>query len=439
MNEVLRDFATRPKFGSGPGLSRSEKLLELLKLTPMSTIGVTGSNGKGSTSTMAAALLSAAGLRTGLYTSPHFLEPTERFRIDGNPISLDLLEDALRQVTEAADKLAKELGEEFSRFELLTAAAWYIFKQERVDAVVMEVGIGGRYCPTKLGKPSVTALTSLDLEHSEILGSTLELIGCDKLELTPKGGVCYAALPENSALRSNLADHARSLGISLVLLEEAWPKLRYLLGDKPCLSGVTSQGNTLEVPLPLLGPWQAKNAALAISCVQAALTNMGKSVSWEEFKGWTARGLSAAQVPGRFTQVHEAPLVIVDAAHTPDAIRQVVEFISKNHGKEGVVLCGISASKPVPEMAFLLSSLPYDFYVSTTTHGGADPQLISSVLQSNSASVLGLGVDLKMLLRQAMARASQRAVPLFVLGGLFFAAEVSRTLLGKETREQIYL
>jgi dihydrofolate synthase/folylpolyglutamate synthase len=439
MSAVLREFARRPKFGTGPGLLRSQRLLEILEITPQSTIGITGSNGKGSTAAMAAGLLSAAGLRTGLYTSPHFLDPTERFRIDGVPVALGTLESALLQVSNAADKITFATKEQFSRFELLTAAAWLIFRHEKVDALVMEVGIGGRYCPTKLGKPAVTALTSLDFEHTEILGNTLELIACDKVELTPPGGVCFASLPHDPLLRATLYAHAAAHRISLVTLQEAWPELSYQCSEVPSLAGVTAQGTTLAVTLPLLGPWQANNAALAISCAQAALESRGRAISPLTTQSWAERGFAHVQVPGRFEKVHESPAVIVDSAHTPDALAQVVRYIGQRYPGGGVVLCGISASKPVAEMARVLAALPFDFFVSASSHGGAMPEIVNRLLTERGVAVRKCSSDLSSILPQAMALAAEKGVPLFVLGGLFFAADVCRILPGASPSEGVYL
>jgi dihydrofolate synthase/folylpolyglutamate synthase len=438
MSAVLHAFSKRPKFGTGPGIPRSRRLLEILGVTPSSTIGVTGSNGKGSTAAMAASLLTAAGLRTGLFTSPHFLCPTERYRIDGAPVAFDALEAALSKVLEGADMASRERGEVFSRFELLTAAGWLLFEQQRVDALVMEVGIGGRHCPTKLGVPPITALASLDLEHTEILGNSLEEIACDKIELTPRGGTCFAAFPPDVGLRENVRLHAEEHGITLVSLEAEWPELRGDTKTQGHLFGRMSSGVPIEAAIPLKGDWQVKNAALAITCAYAALSRMGREVPKEEINAWVSRGFAKVQVPGRFEKVNEDPEIIVDAAHTPDALRQVASFIKENW-ELGIVLCGISSSKPVREMAKVLSTLPFEFFVSSAEHGGAVPREIAAVLEANAAAVIEVDSDLKKLLANAKEAASQKKVPLFVLGGLFFAAEVCHLLKGSDEGTWLYL
>jgi len=439
VSNAIIEISNRPRFGTGTGLARSEYLVGRLGLTPKSTIGVTGSNGKGSTAGMASALLSAAGLRTGLFTSPHFLDPVERFRINGAPIDAVKLNSLALEVLEGVESIERELNQEFSRFEILTAIAWLLFEREGVEAIVMEAGIGGRFCPTRLGSPEITSITSLDLEHTDILGSSLELIFADKLDLGRRGTECFAALPDKPDLLNFAGLQAESRGISLVTLDRLWPSLEYVSGTPPKMVAIDRYGHSMSISLPLLGPWQANNAALAISCAYAALIKLGRAPVERQFQSWVAGGFASVEVPGRFSKVLDAPSVFVDSAHTPDAIDKVVDFIKSLTQNEGVVLCGMSASKLYKEMAETLAKLRYPFFVSASAHGGAAPHIIAALLLQHGAVVEALDTNLQSMLEMAMELASRRHCSLYVLGGLFFAADVCRLLKGGQPSEAIYL
>ena len=439
MLTAIERLARCPRFGSGLGFVRCEALLDRLGLDPegQRTIGITGSNGKGSTSAMTSALLTGVGLRVGLYTSPHFLDPCERFRIDGVSIQPEVFEELAAVVLDAAESIAGQLGETFARFELLTVMAWRLFQRERVDIAVLEAGIGGRFDTTRLAKPTITAITSLDLEHRELLGDSLELIFADKLELTRAGGVCFASLPSDGHLRSRCRALAKLSTVQLNLLDEILPDLKY--EESPTGAWFTLDRSLAPIRLPVLGEWQGRNAALAISIAREAVATPPDLV------GWAERSLSVVTIPGRFETVQEDPRIVVDAAHTPDAIQQVVAQILRRSAADlplyptPIVLVGISANKPVEQMATMIAKLRAPLFVAASSHGGAEPELLAAMLRAGGAEIVAVSSDLGQTLSQARACAERLGGTLFVLGGLFFAADVCRLLRGEAPEGAIYL
>ncbi len=428
---ALEKIASGPRFGSGLGIARCRALLKHISVDPTAirTVGITGSNGKGSTATMLSALLTAAGMRTGLYTSPHFLDPKERFRVNGKMIGDDELEATAATVLDAANQVGRELDESFARFELLTATTWLYFQNQRVEIAVLEAGIGGRYDTTRLARSKLTAITSLDLEHRDILGESLELIFADKLDLATRGGTCFAALPPDEKLRLHCKSWADEQGVRLLLLDELWPRLRYLENDgrgylqlAPDLAALT---------LPMRGEWQARNAALAIA-IGCEITSLPHAIIEQAFSDVT--------VPGRFETVLSSPEVVVDAAHTPDAIRQVVHQILQTQGDVSpIVLVGISQNKPVEEMVEQLAKIPARFFVTASPHGGADPNHISALFINRGARVEVCSVDLAKTVDLARAQALAGGETIYALGGLFFAADVCRIVRGGRPEDAMYL
>lgn len=439
MGTALAKLVALPRLGSGLGFGRCSRLLKSLGVEARSTIGITGSNGKGSTATFAAALLTGAGIRTGLFTSPHFLNPTERFRIDGVPIESDTLETLAAAVLLAGAEIEKRTGELFSRFEILTAMAWKWFHDEKVEMSVMEAGIGGRFDPTRLGRPSVTAIASLDFEHTELLGNSLDQIFSDKLELTSRGGICFAALPSRSSLREYAISYAELCQIRLLLLNLQDEEVLYTEGETGVSMRCKDQlANLHAVKVPFRGPWQARNLSLALQCAQEALLLAGKAPV-ESIDTWINRSLSKAGVPGRLEKVHDNPEVFLDSAHTPDAIRQVVNHILASVGPDAIVLAGISASKAVKEIAGQISRLPFPVVVSRCEHGGEIPETVAHFLRTNGAQVIETEGDLLCAVTTTLSIARNSKKRIYVLGGLFFAADVCRILNGGSPNDAIYL
>ena len=181
-----------PKYGKGICLARMAALLEALaidrgKLQERS-VAVTGSNGKGSTAAFCASIAHAYSLRTGLFTSPHLFRINERFQIDGAPIADSALNELAGRVTTAIDAISRQGGEQFGAFEAMFALASLYFQESGCEFMVFEAGIGGRYDPVRLVGALTTSVTSVDYEHVDLLGDTLELIVSDKSDACASGG-----------------------------------------------------------------------------------------------------------------------------------------------------------------------------------------------------------------------------------------------------------
>ncbi len=304
----------------------------------MPIVHVAGTKGKGSTSTMIAAVLKAAGYKTGMFTSPHLERIEERFQINGIPCPGDrlvTLVERLRPVVEAMDQEAAakgELGPTY--FELVTAIALMHFAEEKVDIVVLEVGLGGRLDSTNVCQSTITVITSISLDHTKQLGSTVEEIAAEKAGII-KPGVPLLCGPLEAGPRRVISEIARQHGSRML---EAGRDYEYTyhpprklekndyLGRLDFEGDLGSEDATLpEIPLRMLGVHQAANAALAIATV-SQLRKQGWRISSEAIR----ETFSQLTLPGRIELVRRRPAVVLDVAHNVAAVEALVEVLTTN-------------------------------------------------------------------------------------------------------------
>jgi dihydrofolate synthase/folylpolyglutamate synthase len=315
----------RSNVGVKLGLERMRAALVLLGDPHLCApvLHVAGTNGKGSTCAFAAAALQAAGLRVGLYTSPHLVHFCERIRIDGAPISEEraaaLLGAILRRVpwALAGGPAGADDGDGLTFFELATLMGFLAFAEAGVSAMVVEVGLGGRLDATNVVRPLACAIAPLGLEHQEYLGETLAAIAAEKAGII-KAGAPVASAEQPPEAAAVLEEAAARAGVAL------WrPGRDYNFGG---VSGgpLRYQGPrwSLEAPLALAGAHQRGNAALACALLEAA-AGQGLAVGPAE----AARGLSQARWPGRLQKVSERPLLLIDGAHNPHAARALASSL----------------------------------------------------------------------------------------------------------------
>ena len=210
-----------PKYGDGVCLARMAELLEALRVDRAwlshSSVVVTGSNGKGSTAALCAGIARGHGLRTGLFTSPHLYRFNERFQVDGAPIGDDALARLVAQIATAIAAISQRSGEQFGAFEAMFALACLHFQERQCDFAVFEAGIGGRYDPVRLVGARVACVASVDYEHVELLGHSLQLIASDKSDACASDGTIVYG--ENCLeLRPHLIEYNRYRGVTSLFI-----------------------------------------------------------------------------------------------------------------------------------------------------------------------------------------------------------------------------
>ncbi|MBQ5749557.1 MAG: bifunctional folylpolyglutamate synthase/dihydrofolate synthase [Oscillospiraceae bacterium] len=326
--------------GSIPGLERISALLEKMG-NPERTlkfVHVTGTNGKGSTCAMLASMLQKAGYKTGLYTSPYIEKFNERIQINGEMIP----DEEICELTEYIKPLADSIFEQPTEFEMVTALGFAYFAKHKCDIVVAEVGMGGEFDATNvILPPEAAVICNIGLDHTEVLGETLEKIAATKAGIIKEGceAVLYRAEPSVEAVFER---HCANLSVPLHKADfDAIVPVSHDLDGQ-----VFSFGRFENLHLPLLGTHQLHNAAVALTAADV-LQKRGWALTDEHIR----TGLAEVSWPGRFELLRREPLFIADGGHNPQCIEALVENIRKYlAGRSLTVLTGVLADKDYNSM-----------------------------------------------------------------------------------------
>jgi len=382
----------------------------------MAAVHVVGSNGKGSTASMAALMLSRAGFRAGLFTSPHLVSVRERFRVDGEPIPADELERTLLRVRDASES-APALPTTF--FEAVTAAALLWFRERGVDVAVLEAGLGGRLDSTNVVDAPLSALTGISLEHVDILGSTEEAILGEKLGVMRRGGLCLHALPprllpaaarlaEQGGYRlSGVRDREWSAGEDGEL-RCAFSGRTFPLGTFPGSPEAMQRNRVLAAMLfeAFCASRPDDPRARAMASDPALLARMAAEALREHV--WPAR-LQAVRPP-------RSPEILVDGAHNPESASCLAAALELRHpGRKLTVVMGVVRDKNLEGMLDLL--LPHAarfLFVRTPYPRFRDPEELRDALAGRAECEL-FGSDV----RAALDRARALGDPAVVCGSLY--------------------
>lgn len=326
----------RRRFGVRPGLATERALLNALG-NPQNrypVIHVAGTNGKGSTCALIASILSAAGLRVGLFTSPHLVRFNERYRVDGEPIADDALRRLVGKVETQAAEVEAATEQPVTFFECSAAIAFDYFLSLDVDVAVIEVGLGGRFDATNVVTPAVSVITRISREHTEYLGESLEAIAGEKAGIIKPGVpvVCGANPPEAAQV---VSERARALSAPCLYV----PDVVSVALRRASLEGQTVLVESLEggygqVRLPLLGAHQLENLATAVAAVEVFGGRLGAVIEPDVVK----RGVSRVSWPGRLTRVAATPPTLVDGAHNPAGAEALAGALKQLGGGRPVAL-----------------------------------------------------------------------------------------------------
>ena len=372
-------------------------------------VHVAGTNGKGSTSAMIAAGLSASGLKTGLYTSPHLHQPTERIRIDGVPVSPTEFARAFDEVHRAADKLldAGALAVHPSYFETVTLMAFHIFHERRVDAVVYEVGLGGRLDATNVVLPELAVITPVDYDHEQFLGSSLESIAGEKAGIL-KANRPVVVAPQHDAAFAVIEKRARELHCPLYQTSELQP-LNVEIHEQGCRYSL----GPLAVDCPLAGEHQLQNSLTALLALRRL------SVADDPI----VKGIATVSWPGRLEQVSASPRIILDGAHNPAGARALAAYIQHFFkGKRVGLIFGAMRDKSIDEIATLLFPLADQLILTA-------PNMPRAL---RPEALLDFTADKKVVICSSLARAVEAIANVdvtFITGSLYLVGEARSLLL----------
>ncbi|MGP8155707.1 MAG: bifunctional folylpolyglutamate synthase/dihydrofolate synthase [Candidatus Acidiferrales bacterium] len=314
---------------------------------------IAGTNGKGSTAAMLESILRAAGLRTGLYTSPHLERINERIRLNGEPVSDEDFAAAWTRVRDAIEPLlaAGKLAAHPTFFECVTAMAFSLFAGGSLDFAIYEVGMGGRLDATNIIEPQVAVITSIDFDHENYLGHSIEEIAAEKAGIIKRGADVVSAA-ERPEARAVIVRRCQDVGARLVKVDSAWrlEETHSAGGFYRAVTAAPDSGKRLMLAPPLPGRFQLRNA-LAAAAAARLLAVRGFPVGDDAI----AYGIAITRWPGRLERLAARPAVYLDGAHNPEAARELRKFWDENfEGRCILLVYGAMRDKAVDEIAGLL-------------------------------------------------------------------------------------
>ncbi len=432
-----------PKFGDGIGLHRIERFLQVHRIDRPSlarrSIAVTGTNGKGSTARFITSAIEAAGMRVGCFTSPHLFDVRERFTVDDQQIPAEAY--GRHGQTVLAYNASLPEGDRMGAFEFLFLLAVLWFNETKPDAIVWEAGIGGRYDPVRCVRASVSVLTSIELEHTELLGASEELIAYDKVDALAPGGcvVLSPSIPEALAMRiaayAGLAGKAtlpalKSRRVTNVSNSHEGARFTYGFLAAPLEADQTAR-------LRLAGQHQVDNAVSALRAAEVWLGLKPEGNAQRHFA--MLGGLGRTRWPGRLERVGTAPDLWIDVGHTPRALEAVTRtFLEFSPREKTLVVFGVSSSKEVAAISEIVANR-FDHFILTRAHkSGADISLFEPVFRAHCQDVT-TAPDTATAAQFARTRANLDGMTVLVLGGLFMAAEIQRSWQGGDPKELDFL
>ena len=412
--EALEYIHSVTWMGSRPGLSRITELCEKMNNPQNSLrfVHVAGTNGKGSFCCMLSEILSAAGYRVGLFTSPFIKEFNERIRINGENIA----DEDLAEVTEYVRGFADTMEDLPTEFELITAIALEYFRRQNCDIVVLEVGMGGRLDSTNvITTPVLSVITEISLDHTGMLGDTVEAIAAEKAGII-KEGVPVMFSGTDARARAVVADAAQKMGCAIT-----YPVYDTLIVERSSVEGSTfAYDGQTGYTISLSGLYQPRNAA-AVICAVMALRQAGYSVSDEALRA----GLACARWSARFELLRRDPVIIYDGGHNPGGV--TVSFASVTQYFPGVkctALSGIMADKDYAETVEI--SAPHIARVFTVTPDV--PRALHASAYADTYRAHGVEAipcdNIDSGVAAAIDDARREGRPLIIFGSLYMYADI---------------
>ncbi len=401
-------------------LRRVEELLARLGNPHLAarSVHIAGTKGKGSVAAMVASALSISGYTTGLYTSPHLHTWRERMRVDGELISEEefvALVGRLKPEVEAVNR--KATYGQLTTFELLTALGFAFFKLKEAKFQVLEVGMGGTFDATNVITPEVCIITSISLDHTEVLGNSLPEVAGEKAGIIKPGSIVVTS-PQPDEVARVIEEACLNRGAELVRVgsDVTWQSLDFD-SNRQSLQ-VKGRLNSYKLSIPLLGQYQLENAAVAVAALEV-LAGKGFNIS----KNSIVDGLAKVSWPGRLQILSRHPLLVVDGAHNPDSARKLKQSLGQYFDFDRAILViGVSCDKDIAGMVSELAPLFNKVVVTRSRHprAMAPPPIVAEFTRQGTE--VQVAEDVSTALALALGMAGTRDL-VCVAGSLFVVGE----------------
>lgn len=422
--EALDYLNSETAEGIKPDLTRITYLCKRLHDPQLdyATVHVAGTNGKTTTARMVAAVLHHVGYRVGVYTSPHLVSYTERIVVDGTEIAeADFAGGIERLIPDFEETARRGATGRVTQFEALTALAFLLFREKKIDCGVIETGMGGTWDATNVIRPEVAVITNIALEHTDRLGNTLEEIAAEKAGVVKAGLTCITGIQEPD-IRRIVEERCAAVGAPVKVLGRDFQVVGVEgMADRSqrvSIAGLLSGYDDLVIPLA--GEYQATNAALAVACCEAFLAEDDRA---QELRRVLPEALATVQSPGRLEVAQENPMVVLDGAHNPAGARELASALKSAFDYDRLILVlSILADKDVDGILRELVPLANTVVV---TQAASDRAVDADALAgkvSRLTSEFCVQRDVAGAIGQAMRRAGPRDLVL-VTGSLYTVGE----------------
>jgi len=430
--EALDYIYDLTKYGIKLGLENVKLLLFLLgnPHRKMKIIHVAGTNGKGSTSSLISSILQSDGYKVGLYTSPHLVDFTERFKINNKQIDRKKVSELLERIKPSIDKVANTPSYGHPTFfEVITSLAFLYFFEEQIDFLVLEVGLGGRLDATNICEPLISVITHVDYDHMDKLGNSLKEIAKEKGGIIKAGGIVISSTQYNEVYKEikKIAKEKKSL------IYSTGKEINYKIVKSDTkgvifdLKGIYHNYKNLHTPL--LGRHQADNAATAITTVEA-LKNKGINISEKAIRD----GLEKVKWTGRLEIIQFKPTLVLDGAHNPSGVKVARDALKEIFSYQRLILVlAIFADKDYKKMIQVLAP-DADLIIATKAKNprAASPQAIAKeAAQYMSKDKIIVTEDIPQAINCALSNSNEDDL-ICIIGSLYTVGEAKKYFKSKE-------
>ncbi|MEW6455681.1 MAG: folylpolyglutamate synthase/dihydrofolate synthase family protein [Acidobacteriota bacterium] len=425
-NEALAYLNSVEKFGIRLGLSNIEFLLKSFDnpQNKFKTIHIGGTNGKGSVCSMVFEALKRAGYKTGLYTSPHLIDITERIRVNDDCISKAEFSEIISEIRKKINSsiFKKNLVGHPTYFEILTLAGFLFFEKEKIDVGVIEVGLGGRFDATNVIYPEISAITNVSYDHENYLGKKLSEIAFEK------AGIIKARIP---------VVYGGKKGIAYFTIKEKAIEVKSPLiwvNSKENIFGINRLENrylfSLKTPRfsyeftpSLQGRHQGENALVSIFILEE-LRKKGWNISPEQIKN----SIENTKWEGRLETINTNPQIILDGAHNPHAIKRLKEYIEENIDKKIALIFGAMRDKDIFRMAKLMFPMSERVILTkANTERAAEPLFIMKISKAKTKNIEIMD-NVKLAIEKLTKECSDDFV-ILITGSLYLVGEAKKALI----------
>ncbi|ENY5743156.1 folylpolyglutamate synthase/dihydrofolate synthase family protein [Listeria monocytogenes] len=408
------------RLGIKPGLARMEYMMEKLNHPEKANkwVHIAGTNGKGSTLTFVRNALEEAGYKAGTFTSPYIEVFNERISVNGEPISDEMIVSLANRIKPIAEELEKTVYGPPSEFEIITAMMFLCFADYvSIDIGIIEVGLGGRLDSTNILVPLVSVITTIGMDHMELLGDTIEQIASEKAGIIKPGIPVVSGAIQKEA-QEVIAEIAAKNKSNVTQLNKAF----FMHNENGNITYKTIYGEEISnLSIGLFGLHQLNNAAVAIKVLQYLNTFSTFEIDLAAIR----RGLEKAFWPGRMEKIISNPFIMLDGAHNPEGIKTFAHSVQKYPGPKKIIV-SILADKNYQEMLAMLKSIP-NAEIILTTFDYPRAMMAEEVIQIGKNEGISLNPDWQQALNNLYE--TETNTKIFITGSLYFISEVRKYLL----------